>query len=238
MTNRFSVNNLQHQYPSNPFQLGPLDLSFADGTCVGLMGENGAGKSTLFQIVTGNLQASGGEVRLGEHLITHDAFALKKLFGYLPQNLELPQWVSATEILRYASRLYQLEDAEALIAKTIRYWEIDSYKNKPIAACSHGMKKRVALGLATIHNPDLLILDEPFSGLDLYHIKALQDLIAKRRDDQQITVLSTHIAPYSAKLCSRILRLVGGQLSELENWRDMNYLDRITAIEQLFYDKA
>ena len=174
-------------------------------------------------------------INFGDKPVTFDAYELKKRFGYLPQNLELPQWVSATEILRYACCLYNLDSHTELIAKTIEHWAISEYADKPIAACSHGMKKRVALGLASIHDPDLLILDEPFSGLDLYHIKALQDLIMQRQNNSQITILSTHIAPYSAKLCRQILSLKSGQIEKLENWAELDYLKRIAAIEQLFY---
>lgn len=97
------------------------------------------------------------------------------------------------------------------------------------------MQKRVALALATIHNPKLLILDEPFSGLDLFHIKALHDVIESRRAQGLITILSTHIAPYAARLCNKVLLLKHGKLHCLEQWSDKNALDRISAIEKFFF---
>jgi len=232
------LDKLQKAYSTNNFSLGPIDLTMFEGECVGLMGENGAGKTTLFQLITGNLKPSGGSIKLGEHPLTPDAFYLKRSIGYLPQNLELPPWVSGREILSYAIHLYQLDRPKELCEQTLKYWDSSTFADKPLAACSHGMKKRIALGLATLHDPKLLILDEPFSGLDLYHIKALHQLIQQRTQNKRTTILSTHIAPYTAKLCKRLLTLRSGSMTVQATWETADYLGKIEFIESLFFNQG
>lgn len=230
-----AIHQIEHSFAGTPFKLGPLDLYISTGQCVGIMGQNGAGKSTLFQIITGNLKPQKGEVRILNQVMTLDNFLLKRQVGYLPQNLELPKWVCANELLSYACSLYQLPNQENLVRRTLEYWDCLYFEKKPIASCSHGMKKRVALGLATIHAPELLILDEPFSGLDLYHIKALKDLITQRKQEGKPTILCTHIAPYIANLSDSVFTLISGELTELEQWSNQNFMQRIEIIENIFY---
>ena len=104
-----------------------------------------------------------------------------------------------------------------------------------MAACSHGMQKRIGLGLATIHEPKVLILDEPFSGLDLFHIKALNDTIASRAAAGLITILSTHIAPYTAALCQEVYVVDRGTVAPLIPWSDAAPPARVEIIERSFF---
>ncbi len=230
-----TVRQLEHSFSGTQFKLGPIDLQISAGQCIGIMGQNGAGKSTFFQILTGNLKPQRGEVQILQQAMRLDNFYLKRQVGYLPQNLELPKWVCAYELLSYASSLYGLQDQTKLVHEVLEYWDCLSFAHKPIGTCSHGMKKRVALGLANIHSPALLILDEPFSGLDLYHIKALNDIIKKRKTEGKPTILCTHIAPYIANLSNSVYTLISGQLRELENWQSQSFMERINTIEQAFY---
>lgn len=232
------LDDVELTYPSSNFSLGPISLTINKGECIGLMGENGAGKSTLFQLITGNLRANTGKIHLGAERMLPENFLLKQKIGYMPQNLELPKWVSGKEVLNYAINLYDLPNPEQLCQDTMKYWDCQSYANKPLAACSHGMKKRVALGLASIHQPELLILDEPFSGLDLFHIKALQDLILARKKQHKITILCTHIAPYTARLCDSLLTLANGKISSMDTWSKGDYLKKIEDIENIFFQEG
>ncbi|NRA64038.1 MAG: ABC transporter ATP-binding protein [Pseudobacteriovorax sp.] len=230
-----SLENFSHHYANSDFRLGPFNLDVQPGECLGVMGQNGAGKSTLFQILTGNLRLSEGSARFGDQPISISNYALKKRFGYLPQNLELPKWVSAKELFSYAANLYELQNSQDIIESSLDYWDIRHFADRPLTACSHGMKKRVSLGLATIHSPDILILDEPFSGLDLFHIKALQDNIQERKQQKLITILSTHIAPYTASLCSRLVGIRRGELLPVEPWGDKSALEKIEIVESFFF---
>ncbi|SMF21417.1 ABC transporter ATP-binding protein [Pseudobacteriovorax antillogorgiicola] len=238
MTSLLQLDHVKLTYPSSKFTLGPIQFHLNKGQCIGIMGENGAGKTTLFQLITGNIKSDEGDIQLNNQKMAPDKFELKRHVGYLPQNLELPKWVSGKEILSYSISLYGLENPEALCHQTLEYWDCLSFSHKPLAACSHGMKKRVALGLATLHEPDLLILDEPFSGLDLYHIRALQNLIQQRKEQGKATFLCTHIAPYTARLCDDLVVLRQGQLTPLDGWKQQDYLQKIQMIEDLFFEQG
>lgn len=229
------LTDLKKTYEKGQYIFGPVTLSFDRGTTLGVLGKNGAGKTTLFQMITGNLIPSEGRISVGGHRIMLDDPEPKRSIGYLPQALDLPRWVTAFELLNYALQLYGLENPQKRRDAALEYWDCQSFAHKPLAACSHGMQKRVGLALSTIHEPKLLILDEPFSGLDLYHIRALQQSIARRKEEGLLTMLSTHIAPYAAQLCNQAILVEQGNVALHKTWPDINVQQRIDAIEQFFF---
>ena len=220
---------------SAEYCLGPLNLEFQPGETIALLGPNGAGKTTLFQLLTGNLDASSGKALYENSPIKPQNFQIKKNFGYLPQDLGLPPWVNAQELLHYAASLYKIPSPKQRIDKLYELWEIDHFKNRPLAACSHGMQKRVGLALATLHNPAMLILDEPFSGLDLFHIRSLENMVKERKAAQLTTILSTHNIPYAARLCDYPLIIKAGKIHSLPAWETGSWEERITLAEQQFF---
>lgn len=233
-----SIEKLTKTYGDAAFKLGPLDLTVAAGETIALLGKNGAGKTTLFQILTGNLDASSGTVTLGGKKLTPDTPAVKRDVGYLPQNPVLPRWVTGREVLTYAAKLYQLPDAKAHVEAREAYWDCAEYRGKPLAALSYGMQKRLGLALATLRDPPLVVLDEPFSGLDLFHIKALDDAIEKRARDGLATIVSTHDAANAAKLCHRALIVENGAVRALSGWEGLDFMGRMRAIEEAFFGRG
>lgn len=230
------LTNLVKRFPSSGFQLGPLNLEMAPGARLALFGKNGAGKSTLFQLLTGHIPSDEGTIQIFSEKMHTGAFELKRRIGYLPQNLELPRWVSAYDIITYALKLHGLTAIDRIRDETLTYWDSTFYARKPLGACSYGMQKRVALALATLHNPDLLILDEPFSGLDLYHIHSLETLLGKR-STQQITIVSTHVASHVAKLCDRAITIQNGSMTEIAAWPSAGVMERMDLMEEQFFPK-
>lgn len=223
------------EYDSSSFKLGPIDINLPAGHLLGVIGQNGAGKSTLFQIISGNQRPSSGKVLVSGHQMLIDAFDVKRNLGYLPQHLELPRWVTAYELLGYAIRLHKLEPLQEIRNDALEYWDCASFAHKPLATCSHGMQKRVGLALCMLHMPSIAILDEPFSGLDLFHIRALTQLLEDRKKNGLITILSTHIAPYAAKLCDSVLLIEKGRPTKMQKWPQQGLLERIDAIENFFF---
>lgn len=234
MDSLLTVKDLTKKYPSG-FQFGSASFELPRGSTVAFLGPNGAGKSTLFQMLTGNLDSSEGSITIGGLKLSPDAYELKRSVGYLPQHLQLPRWVSGREVLRYAANLYQLDDPLARINSMMKQWDCLAYEHQPLASCSHGMQKRVGLALANLHTPKLLILDEPFSGLDLYHMKTLEELIMSRRKSGLATIISTHITPFVAKLCEQVYIIKKGQVSYLEGWADNSNEEKIKMIEDKFF---
>ncbi len=216
------------------FQLGPCNLQVGRGETLGILGKNGAGKSTLFNLMTANLDPDAGEIVLRGQRLTPEAFALKKSLGFLPQSPVFPPWVSGEELLRYAARLYNL-DREQVVPQTLQRWDCHHYKSLPLALCSHGMQKRVGLAVATLHDPQLLVLDEPFSGLDVFHLRTLHNLLATRQQQQLSNVLSTHILPLAAQLCDRVVVLKNGNMHQPPDWGQQDNEARLAALEQLLF---
>lgn len=232
--NRLEAINLSKSW-NQGFTLGPIDFSLAGGETVALHGKNGAGKTTLLSLLTGNLDASQGEVRVEGKRLTPDTPQYKQMIGYLPQNPTLPRWATGREILTYAAGLYGLSHIDDTVRKAQLYWDCQDYQDKPLATLSYGMQKRVALALATLADPPVLLLDEPYSGLDVYHIKALDDALKRRREQTKLTLLSTHIAPYTARHCQRVFVLEAGKLARIEGWQELDFIQRIERIEAYFF---
>jgi ABC-type multidrug transport system ATPase subunit len=228
------THKLKKSYGQSSFTLGPLDLEIERGTVIGVLGRNGAGKTTLFQLLTGNLDPTDGEVYFENQKVTLQNHAIKRRMGYLAQNFELPKWVTGQEVLSYAAGLHGIKDPQTVESALVR-WDCTGFANKPLGACSHGMKKRIALALVTLGNPDLLILDEPFSGLDIFHIKSLEELIKTRQTARQTTILSTHIIPFVAELADQMYFIESGRCEALPSWTVLDYPRRLQAIDQRFF---
>ena len=225
---------LKKEYETG-FRVGPIDLILAPGETVALLGKNGAGKTTLFQVLTGNADATGGTVSILGRRLTPDTPDVKRAVGYLPQNPALPRWATGRDLLTYAAKLHGLPERERLIAEREAYWDTASYRKKPLATLSYGMQKRLGLALATLHDPPLLILDEPFSGLDLYHIRAVEDAIQSRAAAAKATLVSTHDAANAARTAHRALVMDAGQLTLLEGFAAAGFLERMALIENAFF---
>lgn len=227
-------NELSKKY-SGGFCFAPASFSLHAGETVAFLGANGAGKSTLFQMLTGNSDPTSGSIYFLEQKLNPESFKLKQKIGYLPQHMQLPKWVTGKEILSYAASLYNIADPEPYILETLKYWDCQGFMNKPLASCSHGMQKRIALALSTFHNPECLILDEPFSGLDIFHTKALENKIIERQNMNKTTIISTHIVHYVAKLCHRVFLVEQGKLGTMDQWDGQSILDKIGLIESFFF---
>ncbi len=215
------------------FKLGPIDIVMGPGETVGVLGKNGAGKSTFFQLLTGAMDATSGDVLLDGEKIRTDTPLIKRQIGYLPQYHTLPLWATLDELLAYGARLLELT-SQPLEAIT-EYWDLVPYRKKPLKTLSYGTQKRIALALATFSTPKLTILDEPFSGLDIYHIRALELEIKRRKELGLITVLSTHIASQTSELCDRAVILADGKASLLTPWSGIEPKEREQTILEAFF---
>ena len=218
---------------SEHFQLGPVDAEFS-GT-VGLVGRNGSGKSTLFRLITGFADSHGGRITWGGERVYRENSAYKRRIGYLPQPLELPLWSSAGDLLEYTCRLRGLNDRlqrQARMDAVIEMWRVNEFVNKPLIACSYGMRKRVALCLALVHEPELIILDEPLSGLDVSHIMTFQKWLKYRDKAGLVSVFSTHIMSFVADEAAGVFVMRSGQVQQLVEWQQWDHPSRLAALTQ------
>ena len=229
MDNVLTLNAIAKEFPSG-FKLAPCSLQVNGSDVLALLGKNGSGKSTLMDIITANSDPTAGEIIFSGQRFFPEAYALKRKLGYLPQNLNFPAWVTGKELLSYACHLYHLPIKQ--VDRALAYWDSLSYQHRPLAVCSHGMQKRIGLAIATIHTPALLVLDEPFSGLDVVQTKSLQSVIVERQQQGLATIVSTHVLPYVARVCNRVLILKLGSSKEVKAWNTLGFAERIDSLEQ------
>ncbi len=215
--------------------LQPLDLDVARQDCTALLGGNGAGKSTLLEILSGNLSASSGSVSLGEHILHPSDWKLKSTIGYLPQRLLLPAWATPWELLTYACALRQIPHGKEVAKKEMEFWEGAHFLSVPIAHCSHGMKKLVGIALATFFSPELLILDEPHAGLDVYHIRLLETYLETRKSAGKPTLISCHLLPVLARFVTGAYCLRSGVLARGPDLSGLRPDERLAALESLVF---
>ncbi len=228
---KLDVGGVQKNY--NRFTLGPIELQIQAGETVALLGPNGAGKSTLFQILTSNIRPDAGTIKLNDHLISPENFNSRRLIAYQSQNNELPRWVSALEALQYVAYLHQKE--QPLIDTFVEAFDLKSFLTKPLHGCSYGMLKRVGLAIAFLQQSPFLILDEPFSGLDLYHVKSLEKALIERQSQGHSTLISTHDFAFVSKHAQRCLFIEKGQIDEAKTWKQLDQLKRLDLIEARFF---
>ena len=201
-----------------------MTLTLGRGEVLGLLGPNGAGKTTTMQMITGNLAPSAGEIRVcGVDLLEHPARA-KARIGYLPETPPLYRELTVDEFLRLAARLHRVSSAKvgAAVVRARERCGLADMGSRMIGTLSKGYQQRVGIAQAIVHEPDLVVLDEPTVGLDPNQIREIRTLI---RDlaGQHALILSTHILPEVETVCDRVQILHQGQVV---------YTDTIAALKQ------
>ena len=191
------------------------DVSFevGRGEIVGLLGPNGAGKSTILRILSGFMPATSGTVRIGGFDVFHDADEVRRRIGYMPENNPLHMEMRVREYLKFRARLKGLSRAKTRerVATVVEQCDLKDVQKRIIGQLSKGYKQRVGLADALVHEPDLIILDEPTIGLDPNQLRAVRQLI-KDLGGKHTVLLSTHILPEVEMTCSRVLILHSGQI--------------------------
>ena len=191
------------------------DVSFKvePGEVIGLLGPNGAGKTTLMKILTGYLEPDGGEVRVHGIDVVGDPIAAQRRIGYLPESAPLYSEMIVQEYLdtMAAMRGVPYGDRREKMIEAIRATGLEDRVVQPIGTLSKGFRQRVGIAQAIIHQPDILILDEPTTGLDPTQIVEIRDLI-KRLASKTTVLLSTHILSEVEAACERVLVIMRGEL--------------------------
>lgn len=194
-----------------------ISFSLKKGEIIGLLGPNGAGKSTLMRILTGFYTKWKGEASFFEKDYKKDIYDIKKQVGYLSENNPLYPEMYVKEYFRYISGLYQLKDPP--IDRLMKQTGLLEYRRKKIQTLSKGYKQRVGLVAALLHDPKLIILDEPTTGLDPNQLIEIRELI-RDLGEKKTVILSTHILQEVDAICDRVLIINKGEIiydDQLEN---------------------
>jgi len=207
-----TVQNLSKKYGP---QLAVNDISFEvkTGEILGFLGPNGAGKTTTMKIITCYMAPSNGDVKVGQYSILNDQDQIKKKIGYLPESNPLYTDMQVLEYLEFVAKLQGVPASQMSkrIAEMVHVCGLNIEKHKKIGELSKGYRQRVGLAQAMIHDPEILILDEPTTGLDPNQIVEIRKLIRELGREKTV-ILSTHILPEVEATCDRILIINQGKI--------------------------
>ena len=234
MTPVITIRNLHQFYGATEILKG-INLTVAPGQVVGYIGPNGAGKSTTIKTLIGLLPDFQGEVSvLGLDLRTQ-AMEVKRRIGYVPENAALYDLLTPTEYLRFVGQLYELDTAmvDKKAAELLDLFDLSQHANNRMSTFSKGMRQKVLLISGLLHNPDLIFLDEPLSGLDANTVVLVKQIIRQLADSGKTVFYSSHIMDVVEKLSDRIIIINAGQIIADGTFAELQ-ATRTTSLEQLF----
>ena len=191
-----------------------LTLHIAPGEIYGFIGHNGAGKTTTLKSVVGILQFDQGEITIGGKSIKTDPLACKRLLAYIPDNPDLYDYMTGIKYLNFIADVFGV-DAQTRRERIRTYadtFELTGDLAQPIAAYSHGMKQKLAIIAAWLHDPRLIVMDEPFVGLDPKAAHTLKGMMRQVCDNGGAIFFSTHVLEVAEKLCDKVAIIKGGRL--------------------------
>ena len=191
-----------------------LTLHIAPGEIYGFIGHNGAGKTTTLKSVVGIQQFDSGRITIGGHSIQDDPIACKKMLAYIPDNPDLYEFMTGIQYLNFIADIFGAEEStrQERIRKYADLFELTTDLAQPVAAYSHGMKQKLAIISAWLHEPKLILMDEPFVGLDPKASHILKGMMREVCDAGGAIFFSTHVLEVAEKLCDKVAIIKGGKL--------------------------
>ncbi|OGL49419.1 MAG: ABC transporter [Candidatus Schekmanbacteria bacterium RIFCSPLOWO2_02_FULL_38_14] len=228
------------KYYGNFQALKKITLNISKGEFLGFLGPNGAGKTTTIKILTGLAKPSDGRVTIGGFDVVREPLKTKSIVGYIPDNPYLYEKLTGREMLRLVGVIYKMNNVN-IEKKSEGFFEmfgLSQYGNELIESYSHGMKQKLAISMALIHEPRVLVVDEPMVGLDPQGAKIVRELFRGLSRNGTTIFMSTHIMEEAEKLCDRIgiiakgELVAGGTIKEL--WEKSNQKDG--RLEEIFLE--
>ena len=230
-----SINNFSKAYNKKEYVVKNINLTVNDGDICAFVGHNGAGKTTTLKCMVGILDFSDGDILINVKSIKKEAISCKKEIAYIPDNPEIYDHLRGIEYLNFIASVFKVpkDKKEALIKKYGDLFEMTEFLNQEIGGYSHGMKQKISLIAALIHDPKVLILDEPFVGLDPISTHYLKEEMKSMVKSGATIIFSTHILDVAEKLCNKIAILKNGFLVYSGNMDD---LVRNKSLEEIYME--
>ena len=214
------------------------DISFEvpAGQIVGYLGPNGAGKSTTLKMLVGLVEPTAGDISVAGCDAATELLELKKRIGYVPEDAQLFESLTLSEHLQLIGRLYHVE--EALITKKIlefvRLFDLASHAQEKISSFSQGMRQKLLIMSALLHNPDVLLFDEPFTNLDVTTVAFMKTMLQRLAEAGKTILYCTHILEVAETLCPRIMIINEGRLIADANVDELRRMTSQTELAQIF----
>lgn len=218
------------------------DVSFTarPGAITGYLGPNGSGKSTTMKMITGLIEMTDGEILFQGERIQRDPIAYKQRMGYVPEEPHLYSHLTGLEYLTMVGQLRNLPEKRTAerIDGLLRLFYLHSDRHVPISSYSKGMRQKILLSAALMHNPDLVLLDEPFSGLDVGSALVLRSLIQELASRGKVVLFSSHELETVERVCSHIVILHRGKVVADDSIESLRTLMAVPTLEDIFSQLA
>ncbi len=216
------------------------DLSFRvePGEVMGLVGPNGAGKTTTLRSMVGVIPPTRGDIRICGHSLLQDPIAAKRLIAFMPDEPRLFEYLTVSEHLQFTARIYRIGDYEARSKELLQELELSDKKDALPTELSRGMKQKLQIACGLLHSPQVLLFDEPLTGLDPIGIRRIKATILKRAAEGASIIISSHLLHLVEEICYRILilkegrKVVHGSLQEISG--TLPELRGDTNLEEIF----
>jgi|SRR5579871_1719839 len=217
-----------------------VSFTIRPGEILGYLGPNGAGKSTTVKMLTGLIEPSGGQIFYEGRSVYEDFTAFQRQIGYVPEEPHLYPHLSGREYLQLVGRLRGMERAELerKIDDLLRLFSLWDDRFSPLSSYSKGMRQKILLSAALLHNPHVLILDEPFSGLDVTSAMVVRSLLHSLAAEGKIIFYSSHVLEVVEKVCSTVLILRKGQVVAYDSIHRLQELMSQPSLEGVFAQVA
>src|SRR6201998_4544075 len=230
------LQNLSRSYRGIP-AIKNVSFHVAAGEIVGYLGANGSGKSTTVKIITGLLQPNDGRVLFQGRDIRDDLVRFRAALGYVPEEAHVYTYMSGLEYLQLTGRLRGMRERVIQVKATrlLRLLGLDSWQYSPISLYSKGMKQRVLIVAALMHDPKLLVFDEPWSGLDVVSARLFKDLLQELAAQGKAILYISHVLEVVELVCDRVIVIAGGKIladappSELKRVMEHSSLEGVFA---------
>ena len=230
------VVNLSKTYSGNIKALKSISLTVPKGSFYGLLGPNGAGKSTLIHTIMGLVLPTKGTAQVFGHDVVHDYTVSRTLAGYAPQDINLDWFLTVEQTLDFHAGYYGMKKAEraARINELLNVFSLEEKRNAKTKDLSGGMKRRVVLARALMHNPQLLILDEPTAGVDIELRRDLWQYMKKINHEGTTIILTTHYIEEAEELCDHIALINQGKIINTETKNELKKMYNTRSLESVY----
>lgn len=229
------LQNLSRSYRGIP-AIKNLSFSVAPGEIVGFLGPNGAGKSTTVKIITGLLRPNDGRVLFQGADIQHDLESFRAVLGYVPEEAHLYTHLSSLEYLQLVGRLRGMKEPliDVKARRLLQLLNLESWQYSTISSYSKGMKQRVLIAAALMHDPKLLIFDEPLSGLDVVSSRLFKDLIEELSARGKAILYISHVLEVVEQICNRVIVIAKGTIVADAPPAELTKLMKLANLERVF----
>lgn len=226
------IKNFSKIYQNGKKAVDEVSLQINNGEIFAFIGHNGAGKTTTLKAITGILDFEQGDILINGKSIKKEPIACKKQMAYVPDNPDLYENMKAIDFINFICDMYEISQQERSknIKKYVELFGMQNDIQDEIASFSHGMKQKVALIAALSHNPQVLILDEPFVGLDPKAVFEIKEIMKEMRKEGKCIFFSTHILEVAEKLCDRVAIINQGKIVKVGKMEEIKGKESLEAV--------